>query len=210
MFHPILGTRGRVKVNNALYIIGSAKKFFFFLIAKRRDVRKLRDTNVEDQRPTYCAQVNALSRASKLPPMKGAGGLGSKAIHQPTGILTVLIPCLWRKSKSSTVIKLFLCFCNTHKPWTIRNSRSIKRKRNKRNVHQTNLYYFKNFFCLIMAISISKLVIPMIIIRRNCHLKCGSIIVPTWCPWIVCCELVVFRGLKNRVIFLSHYSFLKL
>nr|GMC71738.1 hypothetical protein Iba_scaffold33726CG0010 [Ipomoea batatas] len=59
----------------------------------------------------------------------------------------------------------------------------------------------QNFFCLIMAISISKLVIPMIIIRRNCHLKCGSIIIPTWCPWIVCCELVVFRGLKITSIF---------
>lgn len=26
---------------------------------------------------TYCAQENALSRASRLPPVKGGGGLGS-------------------------------------------------------------------------------------------------------------------------------------
>lgn len=67
--------------------------------------------NENDIRPTYCAHKNALSSASKLPPMKGAGGFGSKAIHQPTGILTVFIPCLYRKSKSSIVTKVFLCFC---------------------------------------------------------------------------------------------------
>lgn len=67
-------------------------------------------------RKTYCAHENALSRASRLPPINGAGGSGSKAIHQPTGILTVLIPCLYRKLKSSTVIKLFLCLCSYRKP----------------------------------------------------------------------------------------------
>lgn len=64
---------------------------------------------------TYWAHENALSRASKLPPIKGAGGFESEAIHQPTGILTVFTPCLYKKSKSSTVIKLFLCFCNIQK-----------------------------------------------------------------------------------------------
>lgn len=60
---------------------------------------------------TYCAHENALSRAAKVPPIKGAGGLGSCAIHHPTGILTAFIPCSDRKRKSSRVTKLFLCFC---------------------------------------------------------------------------------------------------
>jgi len=53
---------------------------------------------------TYCAHENALSRASRLPPINGLGGSGSKAIHHPTGILTVFIPCSYRNLKSSTVI----------------------------------------------------------------------------------------------------------
>lgn len=62
---------------------------------------------------TYCAHENALSRASKDPPIKGGGGLGSEAIHHPTGILTVFIPCRKRKPKSAAVIKLSLCLCNS-------------------------------------------------------------------------------------------------
>ena len=70
--------------------------------------------NKKGKQTTYRAHENALSRASKLPSMKGAGGLGSKAIHQPTGILTVFIPFLYRKSKSSMVMNVFLCFWNDH------------------------------------------------------------------------------------------------
>jgi hypothetical protein len=65
---------------------------------------------------TYCAHENALSRASRVPPINGTGGSGSKAIHQPTGILTVFIPCLYRNWKSSIVIKLFLCLCSFRRP----------------------------------------------------------------------------------------------
>jgi len=64
---------------------------------------------------TYCAHKNALSRASRVPPIYGLGGSGSKAIHHPTGILTVFIPCLYRNLKSSIVIKLFLCLCSYRK-----------------------------------------------------------------------------------------------
>ena len=58
---------------------------------------------------TYCAHENARSRAAKDPPTNGEGGYGSCVIHHPTGILTVLIPCRDRKSKSLAVMKLVLC-----------------------------------------------------------------------------------------------------
>uniref|UniRef100_A0A2P2IMQ8 Uncharacterized protein n=1 Tax=Rhizophora mucronata TaxID=61149 RepID=A0A2P2IMQ8_RHIMU len=60
-----------------------------------------------------CAHEKALSRASRDPPINGAGGSGSKAIHQPTGILTAFIPFLYRNLKSSMVMKLFLCLFRT-------------------------------------------------------------------------------------------------
>jgi hypothetical protein len=40
----------------------------------------------------YSAHKKALSNAFKDPPTQGCGGVGSLAIHHPTGILTELIP----------------------------------------------------------------------------------------------------------------------
>jgi hypothetical protein len=40
----------------------------------------------------YSAHKKTLSNAFKDPPTQGCGGVGSLAIHHPTGILTELIP----------------------------------------------------------------------------------------------------------------------
>lgn len=53
---------------------------------------------------TYCAQVKALSNACSEPPTKGFGGVGSYAIHHPTGILTAFKPLDDMNLKSSSVM----------------------------------------------------------------------------------------------------------
>jgi hypothetical protein len=53
---------------------------------------------------TYSAQLNALSKAWREPPTKGSGGLGSLAIHHPTGILTAFSPLDAMKLKSLSVM----------------------------------------------------------------------------------------------------------
>ncbi|PON65305.1 hypothetical protein PanWU01x14_118220 [Parasponia andersonii] len=53
---------------------------------------------------SYCAQVKALSRICEESPTKGLGGVGSNAIHHPTGILTAVIPLVDMKLKSSSVM----------------------------------------------------------------------------------------------------------
>lgn len=56
---------------------------------------------------TYCAHVKALSKAFKEPPTKGFGGVGSLAIHHPTGILTAFRPFDDKNLKSSLVMYAF-------------------------------------------------------------------------------------------------------
>jgi len=56
---------------------------------------------------SYSAHVKALSSISKDPPTNGFGGVGSSAIHHPTGILTPFKPFSDMKFKSPSVIYLF-------------------------------------------------------------------------------------------------------
>lgn len=58
---------------------------------------------------TYSAHEKALSKVSKEPPTKGHGGVGSLAIHHPTGILTAFRPFWDTNLKSSSTMKLFQC-----------------------------------------------------------------------------------------------------
>ncbi|KAF5940505.1 hypothetical protein HYC85_021672 [Camellia sinensis] len=53
--------------------------------------------------------MKALSKACKDPPTKGCGGVGSLAIHHPTGILTAFIPLHDMKLKSSSTMNVFQC-----------------------------------------------------------------------------------------------------
>lgn len=53
--------------------------------------------------------MKALSNAAKDPPMYGLGGVGSLAIHHPTGILTAFNPFSDMNLKSSSVMKVVQC-----------------------------------------------------------------------------------------------------
>lgn len=60
---------------------------------------------------TYSAHLKALSRAWREPPTYGAGGLGSLAIHHPTGILTAVSPLDAKNLKSSSTMYVLQCSC---------------------------------------------------------------------------------------------------
>ena len=62
----------------------------------------------------YSAHVNALSKAFREPPTNGAGGLGSLAIHHPTGILTALSPFAAMKAKSRSTIYVLQWSCQPY------------------------------------------------------------------------------------------------
>ena len=97
MFHSILWARGSMKVNYALYSICSEPQNLDPYQLEHTSNSKVTTNYLSIRAKTYWAQENARSNAVNDPPMKGVGRSGSKAIHHPTGILTVFIPCLLRK-----------------------------------------------------------------------------------------------------------------
>lgn len=58
---------------------------------------------------TYFAHLKALSNAAKDPPTYGLGGVGSLAIHHPTGILTAFNPFSDINLKSVSVMNVVQC-----------------------------------------------------------------------------------------------------
>lgn len=56
---------------------------------------------------SYSAHVKALSSTSKDPPTNGFGGVGSRVVHHPTGILTAFKPFSDMNLKSSSMIYVF-------------------------------------------------------------------------------------------------------
>lgn len=72
---------------------------------------------------------------------------------------------------------------------------------NKTKWDAENRLYLKNLFGLDLSISVCKLVISMQIVGYNCHLECAHIIIPSWFPWIVCCELISYCCLKDDIFY---------